>query len=305
MKGTRCGCSTTSRRDRSTTSSTFAIATASTSSSTRFSTGRWSTSSSTSATSCTTSPQRSACGSSSSSRCRRSSRTCAAPRSSSSTATASASACSSRRPPRCTATTARSDALVETDRRIYGPTTQKRWAYADSKAMDEFLALAHHAEHDLDCVIVRLFNTVGPRQSGQYGMVIPSFVQRAFANETLEIHGDGEQTRCFCHVSDTIRALAGLMDDGDVRRDLQRRLGRAHLDQRARAPRGRSHRVLLRASPTSPTRTSTGSGSRTCSTAFRRPRRSAHRSVGSLVERSTTSSPTSSRSSETGPKAAV
>ena len=104
--------------------------------------------------------------------------------------------------------------LVETDRRIYGPTTQKRWAYADSKAMDEFLALAHHAEHDLDCVIVRLFNTVGPRQSGQYGMVIPSFVQRAFANETLEIHGDGEQTRCFCHVSDTIRALAGLMNDG-------------------------------------------------------------------------------------------
>jgi len=104
--------------------------------------------------------------------------------------------------------------LVETDRRIYGPTTQKRWAYADSKAMDEFLALAHHTEHDLDCVIVRLFNTVGPRQSGQYGMVIPSFVQRAFANETLEIHGNGEQTRCFCHVSDTIRALAGLMNDG-------------------------------------------------------------------------------------------
>ena len=104
--------------------------------------------------------------------------------------------------------------LVETDRRIYGPTTQKRWAYADSKAMDEFLALAHHAEHDLDCVIVRLFNTVGPRQSGQYGMVIPTFVQRALADEPLEIHGDGEQTRCFCHVSDTIRALAGLMENG-------------------------------------------------------------------------------------------
>jgi UDP-glucose 4-epimerase len=104
--------------------------------------------------------------------------------------------------------------LVETDRRIYGPTTQKRWAYADSKAMDEFLALAHHAEHALDCVIVRLFNTVGPRQSGQYGMVIPSFVQRALAGEPIEIHGDGEQTRCFCHVSDTIRALAGLMQEG-------------------------------------------------------------------------------------------
>ncbi len=104
--------------------------------------------------------------------------------------------------------------LAETDRRIYGPTTQKRWAYADSKAMDEFLALAHFAEHDLDCVIVRLFNTVGPRQSGQYGMVIPTFVQRALAEEPIEIHGDGEQTRCFCHVADTTRALAGLMRDG-------------------------------------------------------------------------------------------
>jgi UDP-glucose 4-epimerase len=104
--------------------------------------------------------------------------------------------------------------LEERDRRIYGPTTQKRWAYADSKAMDEFLALAHHQEHGLDCVIVRLFNTVGPRQSGRYGMVIPTFVQRALAGEPLEIHGSGEQTRCFCHVSDTIRALAGLMDEG-------------------------------------------------------------------------------------------
>ena len=104
--------------------------------------------------------------------------------------------------------------LVEGDRRIYGPTTQKRWAYADSKAMDEFLALAHHVEHGLDCVIVRLFNTVGPRQSGQYGMVIPTFVQRALSNEPIEIHGDGEQTRCFCHVADTIRALAALMEGG-------------------------------------------------------------------------------------------
>jgi UDP-glucose 4-epimerase len=104
--------------------------------------------------------------------------------------------------------------LVESDRRIYGPTTQKRWAYADSKAMDEFLALAHFHEHDLDCVIVRLFNTVGPRQSGQYGMVIPTFVQRALTGDPIEIHGDGEQTRCFCHVSDTIRALAGLMEEG-------------------------------------------------------------------------------------------
>jgi UDP-glucose 4-epimerase len=103
--------------------------------------------------------------------------------------------------------------LHEGARRIYGATTQKRWAYADSKAMDEFLALAYHEEFGLETVIVRLFNTVGPRQSGQYGMVIPRFVERALTDQTIEIYGDGEQTRCFCHVADTIRALAGLMDE--------------------------------------------------------------------------------------------
>ncbi len=102
--------------------------------------------------------------------------------------------------------------LAEDARRVYGPTTQRRWAYADSKAMDEFLALAYHQERGLDCVIVRLFNTVGPRQSGQYGMVVPRFVGRALAGAPIEIHGDGRQTRCFCHVADTIRALEGLMD---------------------------------------------------------------------------------------------
>ena len=101
--------------------------------------------------------------------------------------------------------------LDEQARRIYGPTTSKRWAYADTKAMDEFLALALHAERGLDAVIARLFNTVGPRQSGQYGNVIPRFVTAALANRPLEVHGDGRQTRCFCHVSDTVRALAGLM----------------------------------------------------------------------------------------------
>jgi UDP-glucose 4-epimerase len=105
--------------------------------------------------------------------------------------------------------------LTESDRRIYGPTTQRRWAYADSKAMDEFLALAHHAESGLDCVIVRLFNTVGPRQSGQYGMVIPRFVQNAIQGAPLEVFGDGTQTRCFCHVADTIRGLQGLMERGE------------------------------------------------------------------------------------------
>ena len=102
--------------------------------------------------------------------------------------------------------------LEESARRIYGPTTTRRWAYADSKAMDEVLALAYHQERDLDCVIVRLFNTVGPRQSGTYGMVIPRFVERALTGSPLEIHGDGTETRCFCHVEDTVRALTGLMD---------------------------------------------------------------------------------------------
>ena len=107
-------------------------------------------------------------------------------------------------------------ALSENDRRIYGPVSERRWLYADSKAIDEFLALGFHQERGLDCVIVRLFNTVGPRQSGQYGMVIPRFVERALAGAPLEVHGDGTQTRSFCHVSDTVRALVGLMEARDV-----------------------------------------------------------------------------------------
>jgi UDP-glucose 4-epimerase len=103
--------------------------------------------------------------------------------------------------------------LVETAKRIYGPTTATRWAYAAAKAIDEFLALARHKEDGLDCVIARLFNTVGPRQSPRYGNVIPTFVSNALAGRPLEVHGDGTQVRCFCHVSDTVRALTGLMDD--------------------------------------------------------------------------------------------
>jgi UDP-glucose 4-epimerase len=106
--------------------------------------------------------------------------------------------------------------LTEDGKRMYGPTTSRRWAYAESKALDEFLALAYHQERGLDCVIVRLFNTVGPRQSGQYGMVVPRFVSAALAGRPLEIHGDGTQTRCFCHVQDTIRALTGLMEADGV-----------------------------------------------------------------------------------------
>jgi UDP-glucose 4-epimerase len=106
--------------------------------------------------------------------------------------------------------------LAEDSRRIYGPTTARRWAYADSKAMDELLTLAYHQERGLDGLIVRLFNTVGPRQSGQYGMVIPRFVERALSGRPLEIHGDGNQTRCFCHVADTVRALTALMDERSI-----------------------------------------------------------------------------------------
>jgi UDP-glucose 4-epimerase len=106
--------------------------------------------------------------------------------------------------------------LVEGNGGVYGPTTEKRWLYAYSKAMDEFLALAYHQERGLDCVIVRLFNTVGPRQSGQYGMVIPRFVQRALTGAPLEVHGDGTQTRSFCHVQDTIRALKALMEATEI-----------------------------------------------------------------------------------------
>jgi UDP-glucose 4-epimerase len=107
--------------------------------------------------------------------------------------------------------------LAEDARRIYGPTTAKRWAYADSKAMDEFLALE---EQGLQSVIARLFNTVGPRQSGQYGNVIPRFVEAALAGAPLEIHGDGTQTRCFCHVADTTRALVALMEEPSTRGEI-------------------------------------------------------------------------------------
>jgi UDP-glucose 4-epimerase len=106
--------------------------------------------------------------------------------------------------------------LAENDRRVYGPTTEKRWLYADSKAMDEHLALSYHLERGLDAVVARLFNTVGPRQSGRYGMVIPRFVERALAGEPIEVHGDGTQTRSFCHVADTVRALTGLADAREI-----------------------------------------------------------------------------------------
>lgn len=98
----------------------------------------------------------------------------------------------------------------EDDDRVMGPTTRSRWSYAASKAIDEFLALAYHKEVGLPVVIFRLFNTVGPRQTGQYGMVLPRFVQAALGGKALAVYGDGEQSRCFCNVRDVVEAIYGL-----------------------------------------------------------------------------------------------
>jgi UDP-glucose 4-epimerase len=97
-----------------------------------------------------------------------------------------------------------------------GATVKARWSYACSKAIDEFLAIAHWKERKLPTVIGRLFNTVGPRQTGRYGMVIPNFVTQALADRPLTVYGDGTQRRCFCHVSDVVRALADLMRREDA-----------------------------------------------------------------------------------------
>jgi UDP-glucose 4-epimerase len=97
-----------------------------------------------------------------------------------------------------------------------GSTVKGRWSYACSKALDEFLAIAHWKERKLPTVIGRLFNTVGPRQTGRYGMVIPNFVTQALAERPITVYGDGTQRRCFCHVGDVVRALADLMERDDV-----------------------------------------------------------------------------------------
>jgi len=100
----------------------------------------------------------------------------------------------------------------EEDDRLLGPTTKARWSYSTSKAVDEFLGLAYYRQMGLPVVIFRLFNTVGPRQTGKYGMVLPRFVQQALRGEPLTVYGDGQQTRCFCDVEDAVRAIIGLAD---------------------------------------------------------------------------------------------
>ena len=95
----------------------------------------------------------------------------------------------------------------ESDDTVHGPTTTRRWAYASAKALDEFLAFAHWHESQLPVVCARLFNTVGPRQTGHYGMVVPRFVEQALQGKPITVFGDGEQTRCFAHVQDVVLAL--------------------------------------------------------------------------------------------------
>ena len=102
--------------------------------------------------------------------------------------------------------------FCEDDDIVLGSTTFSRWSYACSKAIDEFLGLAFYQQYGLNVVIARFFNTIGPRQTGEYGMVVPRFVQRASKNEPVLIYGTGKQSRCFCYVDDVVEAVIGLMD---------------------------------------------------------------------------------------------
>ncbi len=108
-------------------------------------------------------------------------------------------------------------AFSEEDDLLIGPPHLSRWSYACSKLMDEFLALAHAKEKGTPVVIARLFNTVGPRQTGQYGMVLPRFIQAARQGQPLKVYGDGQQTRCFCYVQDTVEALIRLQNSASAR----------------------------------------------------------------------------------------
>lgn len=103
------------------------------------------------------------------------------------------------------------EVFSETDDLLIGPSVNSRWSYACSKLLDEFLVMAYVRDRHLPGTVVRLFNTVGPRQTGRYGMVLPRFVAKALKNEPLSVYGTGDQSRCFCHVADTVRALKSLI----------------------------------------------------------------------------------------------
>ena len=103
--------------------------------------------------------------------------------------------------------------FCEEDDRLMGSTTHSRWSYAASKAVDEFLGLAYHHQYGLPVVVMRFFNTVGPRQTGRYGMVIPRFISQALKGEPLTVYGDGQQSRCFCDVADIVWAVQQLLEN--------------------------------------------------------------------------------------------
>jgi UDP-glucose 4-epimerase len=105
-----------------------------------------------------------------------------------------------------------SDRLGEEDDRILGSPLKSRWSYSEAKAIEEILAYTYYRQKGLQTYIVRLFNTVGPRQTGHYGMVIPRFVSQAVRGETVTVYGDGSQTRCFCYVGDVVKALLALVE---------------------------------------------------------------------------------------------
>lgn len=109
-----------------------------------------------------------------------------------------------------------SDALSEEDDRILGSPLKTRWSYSEAKAIEEVLAYSYWKEKGLPAVIVRLFNTVGPRQVGFYGMVVPRFVEQALKGQPITVYGDGTQRRCFCHVADVAQALVGLLDSREA-----------------------------------------------------------------------------------------
>ena len=134
--------------------------------------------------------------------------------------------------------------------RIIGPTTKSRWSYAVSKALDEFLALAYYKEADLPVVILRLFNTVGPRQRGRYGMVIPRFVRWALAGEPIQVYGDGKQSRCFANVGDVVKAIMGLAECPEAEGEIfnvgsQEEITILELAERVKARTGSSSEIVL------------------------------------------------------------
>ena len=104
----------------------------------------------------------------------------------------------------------------EEDDVVLGATSRGRWVYAASKMVDEFLGLAYHSQYGLPVILFRLFNTVGPRQTGSYGMVMPRFVRAALTGEPLQVYGDGRQSRCFCHVQDVVQAIGGLAENPEA-----------------------------------------------------------------------------------------